>query len=304
MRPEPCLDEERGVFWVSNNLEGTPMKPKLHDAMMADLTLDGKAPRTRKAYTDCLRHFAEFLGFEPEEASREDVARFIAHLTGEGGAAPSTLNVTMVALRFFFETTAERPEVVDGLKSPRITQRVPEILSDREVFFFLDSFRSLRHQTIATLLYATGMRLSEGLNITVDDIDADRGIIVVRKTKTRRPRLVRLSNELLYRLRRYWKIVRPPLPLLFPGKDPSGPLNPSTVQRAFQAAGRDAGLTKRVTPHVLRHTYATHMLEAGVDLYTVQLLLGHTNLRETLRYLHLSTAHLAGRPTPPHPLVW
>lgn len=280
------------------------MKPKLHDQMVADLILSGKAPRTRKAYLDCLRQLADFLGADPADATRDDLARFVDHVVRQRRCSPSTLNITMVALRLFYQATAKRPEVVEGLRSPRITQRVPEVLSDREVFDLLDSFRSLRHRTIATLLYATGMRLSEGLNITTGDIDADRGVIVVRQTKTRRPRLVRLSDELLYQLRRYWKITRPPGPLLFAGKDPQRPLNASAVQRAFKQAARDAGLTKRVTPHVLRHTYATHMLEAGVDLYTVQLLLGHAQIRETLRYLHLSTAHLAGRPTVTPPLVW
>jgi integrase len=139
--------------------------------------------------------------------------------------------------------------------------------------------------------------LGEALAITIDDIDASRGLIVVRHTKTRRPRVVRMSSELLARLRSYWRARRPPRPFLFPGLDGTRPIDPSAIQRGLKRVAIAAGITKRVTPHVLRHSYATHLLEGGVDLHTVQLLLGHSSIFMTLRYLHLSDAHLAGRPT-------
>jgi len=279
------------------------MKPTLHDRMLADLTVAGKAPRTCEAYAACVAAFGRFISVPLDGAERADVAAFIAHLAYERRLAPSTLKINVCALRFFFEVTAGRPAVVSGLKLPRVPQTSPEVLSVEEVMRFIGAFRSLNQYTLASLLYGTGMRLGEALSVTVHDIDAARGVIRVRHTKTRRPRVVRLSGELLVRLRRYWRVARPPLPLLFPGRDPSRPMKASTVQKAFKRATADAGLRKRVTPHVLRHTYATHMLEAGVDIHTVQLLLGHSSLQNTLRYLHLSTAHLAGRLFEPSPLI-
>jgi integrase/recombinase XerD len=276
------------------------MKPKLHPQMLADLRAAGKAPTTCTTYGWCLAHFAQFVHTPLSAVTRDEVVKFVSHLAYQRRLAPSTIKQHVYALRFFFEVTARRPEVVAGLNAPRVTQKVPEVLSGNEVMRLLESFHSLTHYTIASLLYATGLRISEALALTVHDIDAERGLITVRHTKTRRPRVVRLSAELLARLRRYWHYTRPPQPLLFPGNDPTRPLNSSTVQRAFRRAVMDAGLRKHVTPHVLRHTYATHMLELGTDIHTVQMLLGHASIQNTLRYLHVSTAHLAGRkPTPP-----
>ena len=177
------------------------------------------------------------------------------------------------------------------------------VLSSDEVVKFLDGFRTLTYRTIAGLVYGTGMRISEALSVTVHDIDAARGVINVLKTKVRRPRVARLSPALLEVLRQYWRATRPPKPYLFPGRDPTRPLEQTIVQAAFKSAARSAGLGKVVTPHILRHTFATHLLEGGVDIHTVQLLLGHANLAATLRYLHVSTAHVAGRLVPLHPLL-
>lgn len=279
------------------------MKPTLHGQMLADLTVAGKSPRTCEAYAACVTAFGRFISVPLDRADRADVAAFLAHLAYERRLAPSTVKINVCALRFFFEITLDRPSVVAGLRVPRVTPTVPEVLSCEEVTRLLDSFASLTQYTLASLLYGTGMRLGEGLAITVHDIDAARGIIVVRHTKTRRPRVARMSRELLGRLRHYWRMTRPPLPLLFPGKDPTRPLEHSTVQKAFKRAAAAAGLRKHVTPHVLRHTYATHMLESGVDIHTLQLLLGHSSLQNTLRYLHVSTAHLAGRVTELGPLL-
>ena len=271
------------------------MKPKLHEQMLTDLIVAGKARRTCETYVRCARRFASFIEGPLEDATRAEVAAFVRHLVENCHLSPPTVKNHVYALRFLYKVSARQPEVVAGLKAPRITQKTPEVLSVEEVTRLLDSFSSLTYATIATLLYATGMRLGEGLAVTVHDIDAARGVILVRETKSRRPRVARLTKELLSRLRHYWRVTRPPLPYLFPSQDGTRPRPRSAVQQSFKRAAAVAGIRKKVSPHVMRHSYATHLIESGVDLHTVQLLLGHARLKTTLRYLHLSTAHLAGR---------
>lgn len=278
------------------------MKPESLSELRSDLEVAGKSPRTCAAYTACVRHFAEHVGAHGDilrdSATRAHVAAFMNHIAQERRLSPSYVKIYTYALRFYFEVTLRQPAVVAGLKPPRVTPKAVVVLSPEEVGQLLAAFRSPTYYAIASLLYGAGLRLGEALAVTVADIDASRGVVVVRHTKTRRPRVARLSAELLGRLRAYWRAVRPPLPLLFPGTDPARPLDATAVQNAFRRAAADAGLSKHVTPHVLRHTFATHQLEAGVDIHTVQLLLGHASLYTTLRYLHLSTAHLAGRRLP------
>lgn len=266
------------------------------DTMIQDLTLTGHSTRTTETYAMCLRAFERTIQLPAARATRAHIAAFIRHITDTRRLAPSTVKNFVCALRFFCEHTARRPDLVEGLRIPRVTPKPAVVLSVEEVTRLLECTRASSQYAIASLLYGTGMRLGEALAVTVDDIDASRGVIVVRHTKTRRPRIVRMSTELLARLRHDWRVRRPPGPLLFPGADGVRPLDPSAVQNALRRAAAAARITKHVTPHVLRHTYATHLIEGGVDLHTVQLLLGHANLYMTLRYLHVSNAHLAGRP--------
>ena len=245
------------------------MKPDHLASFTTDLQLGGKSPRTCVTYTACVRYFAAHLNIAPADATREHIAAFVTHLAHERRMAPSTVKNHVCALRFYYEFTQRRPDLLDGLRIPRVTPKSVVVLSPEEIGRLLRCFRSATHFAIASLLYGTGMRIGEALAITTDDIDAARGVIVVRHTKNRRPRVARLTQELLSRLRHYWRVRRPPGPLVFPGKDPTRPIDPSAVQNAFKQAARLSGLTKPVTPHVLRHTYATHMLESGVDIHTV-----------------------------------
>ena len=279
------------------------MRHNLLDSMMASLKVAGKAPRTCTLYAACVHHFAKRLDVPLDMATRDDVAAFVTYIGQERRLSPSSVKIYIYSIRFFFEVTLRKPAIVEGLKAPRVSSKTVVVLSPDEVARFLGGFRLPIFFAIASLLFGTGMRLGEALAVTVDDIDAARGVITVRHTKTRRPRVVRLTPELLRRLRDYWRATRPTRPLLFPGTDPTRHLDSSAVQKVFKRVATEVGLGKRVTPHVLRHTYATHMLEAGVDIHTVQLLLGHATLYMTLRYLHLSTAHLAGRQTPLPPLL-
>lgn len=271
--------------------------------LSTDLRLAGMSKSTCAAYVSCVRKYMEYIGKPLVQSERSDLARFVRHLGEERLLSPSSVKCYVCALLFAYRVTLKRPEMVEGLKSPRVTTPLVVVLSPDEVSRLLGSFTSPTYRALAKLLYGTGMRLSEGLGVRVEDIDASRGVIRVCQTKTRRPRVVRLSRCLLGELRDYWREVQPVRPLLFPGKTPGRPLVASAVQRAFQRAGQSAGLSKAVTPHVLRHSYATHLLEGGVDIHTVQLLLGHASLSMTVRYLHLSTSHLAGQRAQLSPLL-
>jgi integrase/recombinase XerD len=272
-------------------------------ALETDLSLSSKSPSTCTTYTACVRYFTAYIGKSLTQTERSDVVRFVRHISQERRLTPATVKTYVCALLFAFRVTLGRPDVVDGLKAPRVTPPLAVVLSPDEVSRLLASFRAPTYVALSRLLYATGMRLGEALAVTVDDIDAARGVIRIQHTKTRRPRVARLSACLLEVLRSYWREVRPPRPLLFPGRDPSRPLDPTAVTRAFHRAALSANISKSVTPHVLRHSYATHLIEGGVDIHTVQLLLGHASLSTTLRYLHLSTAHLAGRRPALSPLL-
>lgn len=272
------------------------------DALMLDLRLGGRSPRTCRTYVGCVRQLLLHVA-APRKATRADLAGFLAHLRDIRGLSPQAIKNYVFAIRFYFTHTLRRPAVVRGLHAPRITPKTPIVLSADEVGRLFAAFASPTHMVIAILLYATGLRISEALALTVDDLDVARGVIVVRHTKSRRPRVVRMTRALFAVLQGYWERERPGGPLLFPSPETGKRLDSSVIHRAFQAASRRVGLGKRVTPHVLRHSYATHMLESGTDLHTVQLLLGHSRLTSTLGYLHVSTAHLSGRRHEPSPLL-
>lgn len=270
------------------------MSEKLLSKTMTDLAISGKSSGTCATYVSCIEQLYEYVDKPLSMLTREDIVAFMQHATHVRMLAPSTLRILGVAIRFFCRVTLNRPRLVDGFKTERVTVTPVTVLSVSEVDKLINALSSPTHYAIASVLYGTGMRLSEALAITVDDIHAERGIITVPHSKTRQPRVARLSLELVTRLRNYWRLRRPQSSLLFHGRNPSTPLCQTQIQFAFRRAGESVGLRARVTPHVLRHTHATHLLESGVDLFTVQKLLGHTYIESTLCYLNVSTSHLAG----------
>ena len=271
------------------------MSEKLLSKTMTDLSMSGKSPGTCATYLACIEQLYAFVDKPLSKLTREDIVDFMQYGTTERRLSPSSLRLIAVAIRFFCKVTLGRPRLVEGLKAQRVTLKPVTVLSVAVVEKFISSMESPTHYAIASVLYGTGMRLSEALAITADDIHDDRGIITVPHSKTRQARVARLSVELLVRLRNYWRFRRPQSRLLFHGVDPSKPMCQTPVQSAFRQAGEAAGLRQHVTPHVLRHTHATHLLESGVDLFTVQKLLGHACIESTLCYLNVSTAHLAGQ---------
>lgn len=269
---------------------------ELRRRMLADLRIRNYASATQDMYIRRVRAMAEHFSRSPADLSREEVRDYL-RLLSEQGASRSTFAQVVGALRFLYQVTLDRPEMVPDLPYPREKRRHPVVLSPQEVVRLLNAMANLKHRTVAMVLYGAGLRISEALALELRDIDGDRDVITVRHGKGDRDRQVPLSGVLLATLRTYWRAYRPE-PFLFPGQDGKGPMGKGTIQKAIRTARVRAGIAKPVTPHVLRHTHATHLLEAGTDLRLIQILLGHGSLKTTQRYLHVATERVRSTVSP------
>jgi site-specific recombinase XerD len=263
---------------------------KLRDKMDGDLKLKGLSANTRKTYLTCAASFVKHHGKPPAAMGRNEVRDFLLHLIEERKVKPSTYNVYAASLRFLYGCTLERPEEIAWIGHMKVRHHVPAILSLEEVERLLGELRSLRLQSIVLAAYGSGLRISEACKLRVEDIDSQRMVIHVRNGKGERDRHTMLSERLLTVLRAYWKQERPPGPELFPGRKPGAVQTRESVNKALKGATKRAKIKKRVTPHSLRHAFATHLLEAGTDLRTLQVLLGHASIRTTVRYAQVSPA--------------
>jgi integrase/recombinase XerD len=266
----------------------------LRDRMIQDLALAGYAPTTQRLYLLSIRDFAKFVKRSPAEVGQEQVRRWVAHLTEEAGIGPQRVGQHFAALRFFFTKTVFLPEAVSFLSSPASPDRLPVILSVEEVDRLLDGLQLPKYRVFFTTVYATGLRISEACHLETGDVDAARGVIRIRG-KGGKERLVPLKPRLLAILRAYWRTERPPAPWLF-AANTGGHLHKETARTALKSAAAAAGLTKRATPHILRHSFATHLLEKETDLRIIQVLLGHSHIGTTTRYARVSTALIAKAP--------
>jgi integrase/recombinase XerD len=266
----------------------------LKDRMMQDLKLAGHALKTQKTYVECIGHFAQFC-WSPEQADQTVVRAWVEKLQ-KSQVGSQRLRQHFAALKFLYGKTLARPEQVAFLSWPKDPKRLPEVLTEEQVGKLLDALESPKYRVFFTTLYATGLRLREASHLQTGDIDAARGVIHVRQGKGNRERLVMLSPRLLAILRAYRKQERPAKPYLFPTKT-GKPLDPDFARRVLHKAARAAGL-KKVTPHVLRHSFATHLLDSGAELRVIQVLLGHDSIRTTTRYGRVSTALLAKTKSP------
>jgi site-specific recombinase XerD len=266
--------------------------------MAEDLTLRGMSAHTIAAYVRCARRFAEHFGRSPCRMGAVEIRAFLLHLARERALSASTVNVYAGALRFLYGVTLERPEAIAGIPRMRVPMRVPVVLSGTEVERLLGAITLHRHRVAAMLAYGAGLRVGEVCNLRVDDVDPKRMVLRIRGTKRGRERYVMLSPRLLSALRAYWKVARPSAPHLFCGRRPGKPLTRGAVHKAIALAARRVGLDKRVGPHTLRHSFATHLLEAGTDLRTLQVLLGHASIDSTALYLHVSTARMQSITSP------
>jgi integrase/recombinase XerD len=269
----------------------------LRQRMIEDMKLRNYAPLTIKVYVLRVATFAKHFGKSPERLGAADVRAYLLYLVQEKHASWSYFDQALCALRFLYRTTLGKKWVIDGIGTPKKQKKLPVVLSPAEVARFFEAVTGLKHRAILMTAYAAGLRVSEVVALRVDDIDSQRMVIRIRQAKGHKDRYVMLSPRLLAILREYWKAARP-TELLFPGNVPDRPITPRTVQKACREAQEAAGLGKRVTVHTLRHSFATHLLEAGTNLRTIQILLGHRSLSTTAAYTHVSTAALEATQSP------
>jgi integrase/recombinase XerD len=264
--------------------------------MFEDLQLRNYSEQTTRAYLRCVADFAKHFGTSPEHLGPEQVRTYQLFLVQDKQLAWSTVVQTVCALRFFYAVTLRRPMMLEYIASPQRPLTLPIILSPAEVATLLTTPRNLKYRAMLTTLYAAGLRVSELCQLQVTDIDSARMVLRVRQGKGQHDRYVMLSPKLLPLLRHYWQQEKP-RPWLFPGTPRTRPITARMVHRICRDAGQAAHLPKAIHPHLLRHSFATHLLEAGVDLRRIQLLLGHRSLRTTSRYLHVTPHALHATPS-------
>lgn len=267
----------------------------LRQAMLEELQRRNYAKTTVEYYIQAVERFAKHFRKRPDQLNREHLREYQAYLLRERKLEPRTVKLHVSALRFFFVKTLKRAYLLDDIPYPKVPRRLPIILSVDEVTRLIDAARTLTDRTMLMVLYSTGMRNAEMRHLQVRDIDSAGMLIHIQHGKGGRDRYVPLSQTLLETLRVYWRWMKPKT-WLFPGTiagwRADKPITPKVVWDACQSAATRAQLQKRVSAHLLRHSYATHLLEAGADLRTIQLLLGHVKLEHTVLYLHLSRRHL------------
>jgi integrase/recombinase XerD len=247
-----------------------PISP-LRQRMIDDMTARRFKEKVQKDYVRHVRSFAAFLGRSPDTATSEDLRRFQLHMAKQQIGAP-TINSAIAALRFFFIVTLERPDLVRPLRIVTEPRKAPVVLSREEVARLLEAAPGLKYKAALSVAYGAGLRVSEVANLKVSDIDSERMTLRVEQGKGQRDRTVMLSPRLLQLLREWWKAAHPQV-WLFPGQNPINPVTARQINRAVTAAKDLAGISKRVSPHTLRHSFATHLLEQGADIRVIQVLL-------------------------------
>lgn len=261
---------------------------ELRQQMLADLRMRNYAERTQAIYITRVAEMAQHFKRSPATLTFEEVRGYLRYLKEERGVSRSAFAQVVGGLRFLYGVTLDRPEMIPHIPYPRLKRRHPVVLSPEEVVRLLRAIGNLKHRTVAMVLYGAGLRISEALALELRDVDSARMVLTVRHGKGDQDRQVALSSVLLEALRVYWRAYQP-RSCLFPGQDVDQPMVPSTIQRAVKAARLGAGIAKPASPHTLRHSYATHLMEAGTDLRVIQTLLGHRSLRTTQVYTHVAT---------------
>ena len=266
--------------------------------MIEDMQIRNLTPNTQRVYVGQIVHFAYHFRKSPDLLGPPEIRTYLLHLTRERRLASSSIIVTVAALRFFYTVTLKRPWVVaDDIPAGRQAKKLPVVLSQDEVACFLGAVDNLKQRMVLTVCYATGPRISEAVRLTPAAIDSQRMVIRVEQGKGRKDRYVMLSPKLLDMLRAYWKDTQPGK-WMFPGRWPGQPISPLSLNRTCRAVSQRCGIGKPVGPHSLRHAFAVHLLEAGTDLRTIQLLLGHRNLSTTARYLMIATSKVCATVSP------
>lgn len=267
--------------------------------MENDLKIRGYSPKTLKLYLDRMRDFARFHHTSPDQLGPQHIHQYQVYLVNQKKVSWSYFNQSVCALRFFYTITLNRNWDIKHIPFQKKAKTLPTVLSKEQTLTLFDAIDNIKHRALILTLYSAGLRLQEALNLTPTDIDSKRMVIRVNQGKGKKDRYVMLSPKLLDALRVYWKLYYPkPKLYLFPGKDPSKPLNPRTVQRIVQEAKEKAGIKKKVSPQTLRHCFATHLLEDGHNIRKIQLLLGHACLSTTAIYTHVAKIYIHNTPSP------
>lgn len=269
----------------------------LRQRMLEDMGIRNLAMNTQLSYVQQVAAYARYFHRPPEELGPEEIRTYQLYLIETRKLAPSSVSLATGALRFLYKVTLKRPWSVEEIPMPKRPFKLPVILSREEVMHFLDSVGSLKHRTLLTAAYAAGLRVSEATHLKVMDIDSQRMMLRVAQGKGQKDRYVMLSPRLLETLRLYWKAEHPRL-WLFPGDLPGQSITRGAVTLACQKAHRASGIAKPITAHSLRHAFATHLLESGADVRTIQLLLGHRSLATTSRYLKVAASTVCATTSP------
>jgi integrase/recombinase XerD len=268
----------------------------LQQRMIEDMTVRGLVPSTQRAYLRAVRGLAAYSKRSPDTLSTRDIQRYLCMLHEERGLTYSTCNTIVHGLRFFYGTTRGRSAMHFVIPLAKEPSTLPVILSRPDICQLIAAAESLRDQTLLKMTYNAGLRASEVVHLQIAHIDSHRMCLRVAQGKRQKDREALLSPGLLQALRAYWRVYRPD-PWLFPGRESAQPLARKTAYLIFQRAKDRAGIAKPGGLHLLRHAFATHLLEAGVDLHTIQRLMGHTSLQTPLRYLHVARRHLLQTPS-------
>src|SRR6266478_8904574 len=270
--------------------------------MLDELQRRNYSPATTRGYIHAIKQFAEYFHKSPEQLGGDEIRQFQLYLLKEKNLAPGTVEGRMSALRFLYKKTLKRRDIAyDDLIFPKTPQKLPVVLSPEEVTRLIEAAPSLLHRTILMVLYATGIRRTEASLLKVNDIDSERMVIHIHQGKGSRDRDVPMTPKLLGILREYFRWKRPRV-YLFPSTEgqrgTDSPISDKAIWHTCRQAAPRAGIKKVVGAHTMRHSYATALLEAGTDLRTIQLLLGHAELKDTAIYLHLSQRHLQSASNP------
>jgi site-specific recombinase XerD len=261
----------------------------LRQKMIEDMQLHGFADRTQKSYMQTVRQLAEYYNKPPDQISEEELRQYFLYLKNVKKVARSTITLALCGIKFFYERTLQRQWATLALVRPPREKKLPVVLSVGEVRQILARVRRWRYRVCLSTIYACGLRLQEGLHLQISHIDGARQLVHVCHGKGGKDRYVPLPQPVLEMLRQYWGTHRDPI-WLFPSTHQTvhGPMDASGLQRAFRAALLDSGIQKPATVHTLRHSYATHLLEAGLNLRLIQLYLGHASPNTTAIYTHLT----------------
>jgi integrase/recombinase XerD len=265
----------------------TPLRRR----MLEELQLRNLSQSTIETYLTLIERFARYFKKSPQQLGAEEVRGYLLHLI-QGKKASSTVIQTRSALRFLYVCTLKQKWFDDEIPHPKKRVTLPGVISVDEIVRMLDSTQNLKHWTILATFYGTAVRCKELQHLKVSDIDSQRMVLHVREGKGGTPRDIALSSALLERLRLYFRRCRPQDWLFPSGRHPASPLNVRSIRHVFRKAAQRAGIKRRVYPHLFRHACATHMLDAGADLRTIQVMLGHSDIRTTARYLHISSQRL------------